>query len=512
MNSPSSRISNLALLHPIFRDKVQKVIAQLAVGNHPFEPFETYRTPERQNWLFAQGRTRPGGKVTNAQAWGSYHQYGLAVDFVLKLGGNWSWDTTGTNAAHWKALHAIAEEFGLEPLSFELPHLQLKGQNVAALKAGDYPAFGDDDWAENFAAAIQDWNGGGAPPPPVLQGRPAIAASDPVLTSPQLSLPASEPEDDLQRSAIPSADSGVSAMSTQSSFEVIQSMIDKWEGGYVDHPSDPGGATNMGITLATLSRWRGRAVTKAEVKALTRTEQRQIMKAYYYNVISGDLLDPPVCAVTYNAAILHGPGRAAKFLQSVIAASDPTVKIDGAIGPATLAAARALPSAQLVDGFIATELAYLKGLSHWPTFGRGWENRLNDIRTFAHGLEPTVGTPMFDLPSLEVDRTGSVTGAGSVIDTGTGTGPIQQPNGVLGLDNLLGQTIGNALSGKKTAIGGIGTLLAILGPTLGKAFNIDTAQFNQIVDVIQPLSVAMLSWGVGAKIDKLFGGILRLRR
>jgi hypothetical protein len=68
--------------------------------------------------------------VTNAKAWESYHQYGLAVDFVLRLGNQWSWDTSGTLKRHWQRLHELGREVGLEPLSWELPHLQ-----VARLKS-----------------------------------------------------------------------------------------------------------------------------------------------------------------------------------------------------------------------------------------------------------------------------------------------------------------------------------------------------------------------------------------
>ena len=503
MVSPSSRNIDVSILHPVFRDKVLKLKGQLQVGNHPFELFESCRSPERQSWLYAQGRTRSGSIVTRARAFESYHQYGLAVDMVLKINGNWSWDTSGANAAHWKALHAIADDCGLEPLSFELPHLQMKGLQIAALKRGEYPAFGDDDWAENLAAMILDWKGGGAPPPPSVPDRPTLTQVAGELSAEPAVEQKSEDDDTINRSATPQADSRANTMATQSAFEAIQSMIDKWEGGYVDHPSDPGGATNMGITLATLARWRGHPVTKSDVKSLTRQEQRQIMKSYYYNVISGDSLAPGVAAVTYNAAILHGPKRAATFLQSAIARFDPSIEIDGAIGPATAAAARLVPIASLVNIFIEVELSFLRGLSTWPVFGKGWENRLVDIRNFALGLDQQLGSQTVG-PTPEE---GNLLPSPNIIPSP----PAGQPKGMVGIDNILGETIGNALSGKKTAIGGIGTLATFLVPVLGKALNVDTAQIDQIVQFLQPLSVALLSWGVGGKIDKMFGGLFGTR-
>src|SRR5690606_5273554 len=68
----------------------------------------------------------------------------------------------------------------------------------------------------------------------------------------------------------------------------IQRWILASEGGYVDHPDDPGGATNMGITIGRLSAWRGRKVTKQEVKNLTRGEALEIYKACYWDVVRGD--------------------------------------------------------------------------------------------------------------------------------------------------------------------------------------------------------------------------------
>ena len=487
MASSTQRIASLDILHPSFREKLQAVLTELQTKAIPFEVFESYRTPERQAFLFAQGRTRPGAVVTKADAWFSYHQYGLAVDMVLKLNGNWSWDTSGANAAHWKTLHAVAATHGLEPLSWELPHLQLMGHSGSSLQAGNYPAFGDDTWAENLAAAIAGWSGTGAPPPPAVPERPAVSPDTspvPVPVPDPNILPVSDGL--LDRPAVPAE---VRTMSSNSIFEAIQLMIDKWEGGYVDNPADPGGATNMGITRATLAQWRGTTVTKDDVKNLTRAEQRQIMKANYYNVISGDDLPPGAAAVTYNAAILHGTTRAAKFLQTVIARTQPTIKVDGAIGPLTVGAAKLVNGTTLVKDFIALELAFLQGLAHWPTFGKGWTNRLNDILAFAIRLEADATAPLSAIPDVMVPPTPDPT----------------PTTGALGVDNMLGETIGNFLIGKKTTIGGIGTLFAYLAPTLGPLLGLDTTQMAVIQDTVLPLALTMLGWGGLGKIDRWIG-------
>src|SRR5687767_3221027 len=130
MPSNNLRDTDLSHLHPRVRGAAQQVAQRLQDNNDPFEIFEAFRTPQRQAYLYAQGRTRPGDIVTRAKPWSSYHQYGLAVDFVLKIGGQWSWDTSGQNRAAWNRMNEYGRQAGLEPLSWELPHLQLAGLDI----------------------------------------------------------------------------------------------------------------------------------------------------------------------------------------------------------------------------------------------------------------------------------------------------------------------------------------------------------------------------------------------
>ena len=125
------------------------------------------------------------------------------------------------------------------------------------------------------------------------------------------------PAEPLDRPAVP-AGSPMMVPDGESNFGKVQPIIDKWEGGYVDNPQDPGGATNMGITIATLSRWRGRQVSKAEVMALTRDEVWKIMKTYYYDVVRGDDLPLPIAVAAHNAAVLSGPSASGKLLQRAL--------------------------------------------------------------------------------------------------------------------------------------------------------------------------------------------------
>lgn len=153
-------------LHPTFRAKAERLIAKLSAEQIPFRLFEGFRSPARQRMLYAKGRTAPGKRVTRARPWQSFHQYGVAGDFVLYEDGRWSWNTKEHRKQWWERLHILGEEEGLKALSFELPHLQLQDLSLADLRAGRYPEGGDASWADNLAEAITEWPGGGAPPIP----------------------------------------------------------------------------------------------------------------------------------------------------------------------------------------------------------------------------------------------------------------------------------------------------------------------------------------------------------
>jgi len=173
---PTKRDTDLSHLHPTVRDKVTAVQTQLDAESIPMKIFEGYRSPQRQAYLYAQGRTTRGPKVTNADAWKSYHQYGVAADFVRFENGNWNWnDSSAQDKAQWDRYHQIARDNGLEPLSFERPHVQLAGYTMTRLMNGDYPEGGDASWSANLTKAISGWTGTGAPPPVDDAPRPALA-------------------------------------------------------------------------------------------------------------------------------------------------------------------------------------------------------------------------------------------------------------------------------------------------------------------------------------------------
>ncbi|NGP18935.1 glycoside hydrolase family 108 protein [Devosia aurantiaca] len=166
------------------------------------------------------------------------------------------------------------------------------------------------------------------------------------------------------------------------------------EGGYVDHPSDPGGATNLGITRKTLARWRNispwTSLPKSAVKALSRDEAAAIYKDRYWDDVRGDDLPAGLDYALFDYAVNSGSARAAITLQTIVG-----VAPDGEVGPITLAATAKLPVKTLIVDLCSQRLAFLERLSTYPVFGRGWKKRVDGVRVLAMKMadQPAVGTP-----------------------------------------------------------------------------------------------------------------------
>lgn len=158
-------------------------------------------------------------------------------------------------------------------------------------------------------------------------------------------------------------------------FQKCLDVILRWEGGYVDHPRDPGGATNMGITFKTLQDWRKKPVTKDDVRALTKEEAAQIYFKNYWLPIKGDDLPRGINLCVFNQAVMSGTRRAARMLQRLVGA-----ETDGIIGGHTISLAFRSPLNNLIKDHAFAYLDFLQDLDHWDTFGRGWTARIDDVK------------------------------------------------------------------------------------------------------------------------------------
>ena len=161
-------------------------------------------------------------------------------------------------------------------------------------------------------------------------------------------------------------------------FEASLAAVLKHEGGYVDHPKDPGGATNLGCTKKVWEEWVGHEVTKDDIKALRVEDVAPLYKARYWDKCRCDDLPLGVDFAVFDLAINSGTGRASKFLQSACG-----VVADGAVGPATIAAANALNPRELASKICENRIHFLQGLPTWETFGKGWGRRVTETEELA---------------------------------------------------------------------------------------------------------------------------------
>lgn len=185
-------------------------------------------------------------------------------------------------------------------------------------------------------------------------------------------------------------------------FAASLEAVLKHEGGWSDHPSDPGGATMKGVTLATYRRYRPGA-TKQDLRNISDADLQRIYRDGYWNAIRGDELPAGLDYALFDFAVNSGPSRAVNYLQTIVGAAP-----DGKMGPLTLAAIAKHSPVTLIGDLCSHRLAFLERLSTWPTFGKGWGRRVAEVRLLAtrmaqdaHKAKPPIASaPPPDRPPI----------------------------------------------------------------------------------------------------------------
>ena len=149
-------------------------------------------------------------------------------------------------------------------------------------------------------------------------------------------------------------------------FDECLKMLLHHEGGYVNHPKDPGGETNLGVTKRVYEKWGG---TK-DMKDLTVEDVAPIYKKNYWNRCKCDDLESGVDWVVFDWAVNSGTGRAAKAIQKICGAMQ-----DGAIGPKTLALIKTQDTEYVIEEFGKIRQNFYESLKTFDTFGKGWTRR-----------------------------------------------------------------------------------------------------------------------------------------
>jgi lysozyme family protein len=164
-------------------------------------------------------------------------------------------------------------------------------------------------------------------------------------------------------------------------FDKCFALVIADEGGFVDHPRDPGGMTNLGVTRRNWEVYLNRDVTEIEMRGLTPEIVKPFYKALYWDKIKGDQLPAGVDYAAYDLAVNSGTGRAARYLQEIAG-----VFADGVIGPKSIEAIKACDPDQMIDALCDMRLAFLKRLTTFDTFGKGWTRRVAGVKAKATSM------------------------------------------------------------------------------------------------------------------------------
>ena len=163
-----------------------------------------------------------------------------------------------------------------------------------------------------------------------------------------------------------------------SGFESVVHMVLEHEGGYVNHPDDPGGETKYGISK--------RAYPDVDIAELTEEDAASIYKRDYWDRIKGDDLPAGVACVVMDYAVNSGISRASKALQGACGITNG----DGIIGPHSLSATwttvRNTSEEAVINAVTEQRQEFIRALSIYDTFGRGWERRIEETRAKAMEL------------------------------------------------------------------------------------------------------------------------------
>ncbi|WP_428030639.1 glycoside hydrolase family 108 protein [Ancylobacter sp.] len=166
-------------------------------------------------------------------------------------------------------------------------------------------------------------------------------------------------------------------------FQACLEIVFGGEGGFSNDKFDPGGATKFGITIRTLSAYRGDEASVDDVAKLTKDEAKDIYRSLYWNVMKCEQLPPGVDLVVFDHGVNAGPARAVKMLQSIVGTAP-----DGSIGPVTLEATRRREAAEIVRRFSQARRDFYEGLDK-ARFEKGWINRANKVEQLALGMAGT---------------------------------------------------------------------------------------------------------------------------
>lgn len=164
-------------------------------------------------------------------------------------------------------------------------------------------------------------------------------------------------------------------------FGVAFNSMLKHEGGFVNHPSDPGGMTNLGVTKKVWDEWTGGNADEKEMRSLTPDKVAPLYKKRYWDAVKGNDLPSGLDLCVFDCAVNSGVYRAVRILQRILG-----VKEDGIIGPVTVAATTSIPVDDLIEKYTEARHDFLQSLPTFAVFGKGWSSRLVGVENEAKAI------------------------------------------------------------------------------------------------------------------------------
>jgi lysozyme family protein len=169
---------------------------------------------------------------------------------------------------------------------------------------------------------------------------------------------------------------------SKSTYDAALGRLLVHEGGYTNHPADPGGPTNFGITIYDYRKYVKPGATATDVKAMSLAEAKAIYRAKYWDAQRCDDLPAGVNDAVFDYGVNSGIGRSGKVLRRCLKLADNT----SAVSDMVIAAARQADAKVLVTAICDERLRFLKSLRTWPVFGKGWGQRVAEVKAFSLDL------------------------------------------------------------------------------------------------------------------------------
>lgn len=205
-----------------------------------------------------------------------------------------------------------------------------------------------------------------------------------------------------------------------SSYPVSIKNVLAHEGGYTNHPADPGGPTNWGITIFDARKYWKPNATAADVKAMPLSVAQDIYRKRYWNAQRCDDLPPGLDYSVFDYGVNSGIGRSGKVLRRLVGLPDNTSVVTQEV----IDAVRKRDPKQLIAGMNDERLRFLKSLKTWPTFGGGWGRRVAEVKALSLQMASGAAPSAVIVPAgaTEVSAKGTIKPppiAGAVVGTAT---------------------------------------------------------------------------------------------